>query len=164
MIFIGLGGNMNSAVGTPRVTMEAALKAMPAMGIIVRAVSPWYRSAPWPVSDQPWYVNGVAEVATHLTPEDLLARLHGIESEFGRVRSVPNAARTLDLDLLAFDDQIRAGGTITLPHARLQDRDFVLAPLADLAPTWRHPILGKTATELLAGLPHSQGLERIAGP
>ena len=78
-------------------------------------------------------------------------------------RSVANAARTLDLDLLAYGDEVRAGA-VNLPHPRLQDRDFVLAPLADLAPDWRHPTLGKTAGELLANLPPSAGLARISRP
>jgi 2-amino-4-hydroxy-6-hydroxymethyldihydropteridine diphosphokinase len=162
VIFIGLGGNLNSAVGAPLLTLQAALKAMPEMEIEVHRISPWYRSAPWPTSDQPWFVNGVADVVTSLTPLDLMERLHELETRFGRVRSVPNAARTIDLDLLAFDDELWSG-VVNIPHPRLQDRDFVLAPLADLAPGWRHPLLGKTATELLAGLQQSQGLERISG-
>jgi 2-amino-4-hydroxy-6-hydroxymethyldihydropteridine diphosphokinase len=160
VILIALGGNLDSAIGKPLATMQAALAAMPQLRIDVRAVSPWYRSAPWPTADQPWFVNGVAEVATELPPDDLLSQLHQIETRFGRVRSVPNAARTLDLDLLAYGTEVRAGA-VTLPHPRLQDRDFVLAPLADLAPDWRHPVLGKTAGELLAKLPPSGGLERM---
>ncbi len=160
MILIALGGNLPSIAGEPLATMQAALNAMPAMDIHVRTSSPWYRSAPWPTSDQPWFVNGVVEVVTSLGPQELLVRLHRIEEQFGRVRSVANAARTLDLDLLAYGDVV-VSGVVNLPHPRLQDRDFVLAPLADLAPTWRHPVLGKTARELLADLPPGQGLARI---
>ena len=123
-------------------------------GVTVSRVSPWYRSAPVPASDQPWYVNAVAEVRTPLAPAPLLAFLHKVEREFGRVRGVANAARVLDLDLLAYGDAIadgRDGGPV-LPHPRLHERAFVLVPLVDLAPGWRHPMLGKTAAELLQGL------------
>lgn len=161
MILIALGGNLDSAIGKPLATMQAALAAMSQLRIDVRAVSPWYRSAPWPTSDQPWFVNGVAEVTTALSSADLLSQLHEIETRFGRVRSVANAARTLDLDLLAYGDEVRVGA-VNLPHPRLQDRDFVLAPLADVAPDWRHPVLGLTARELLAKLPPSAGLARIS--
>jgi 2-amino-4-hydroxy-6-hydroxymethyldihydropteridine diphosphokinase len=160
VILIGLGGNLNSDAGEPLATMRAALAMMSEMNIDVRAVSPWYRSAPWPTSDQPWFVNGVAEIATSLSPHHLLVQLHEIEARFGRVRTMPNAARTLDLDLLAHGDEILSG-VVSLPHPRLQERDFVLAPLADLAPDWRHPVLGKSARELLLGLPPGGGLVRL---
>ena len=107
-----------------------------------------------PASDQPWFVNGVAEVATRLDPAALLVLLHAVEREFGRTRGVANAARVLDLDLLAYGATVadgRNGGPI-LPHPRLHERAFVLVPLVDLAPDWRHPVLGKTATELLRDL------------
>ena len=104
-------------------------------------MSPWYRTAPVPASDQPWYVNAVAEVASELPADALLAELHAVEAAFGRARTVPNAARPIDLDLLDFHGEIAAGGPgrATLPHPRMTDRAFVLRPLADLAPDWRHP-------------------------
>ncbi|TAL00461.1 MAG: 2-amino-4-hydroxy-6-hydroxymethyldihydropteridine diphosphokinase [Rhodospirillaceae bacterium] len=161
MILIGLGANLSSPVGGPMDTCLAALAAFPAEGITVWAVSHWYRSAPQPVSEQPWFINGVALVTSSLSAADLLARLHRVEERFGRIRSVANAARSLDLDLLAYGAEVHAGA-ITVPHPRMHERAFVLAPLADLAPAWRHPILGKTAAELLAALPSDQGLERVS--
>jgi 2-amino-4-hydroxy-6-hydroxymethyldihydropteridine diphosphokinase len=86
-------------------------------------------------------------------PAALLARLMAVETACGRQRSVPNAARTLDLDLIAIDDLVRAAPDPILPHPRAHLRAFVLAPLADVAPAWVHPVLGRTATELLAELP-----------
>lgn len=124
--------------------------------------SSWYRSAPVPPSDQPWFVNAVAGVRTALSPRDLLVALHDVEAEFGRVRSVRNASRTLDLDLLAYGDAvIEDPGGLVLPHPRLAERAFVLLPLAEVAPAWRHPVSGLTAGEMLALLPAGQTVEKI---
>jgi 2-amino-4-hydroxy-6-hydroxymethyldihydropteridine diphosphokinase len=161
MILIGFGGNLPSSVGLPVATCRAALTALPGLGVEVRQVSPLYRSEPVPSSGQPWFVNGVAALETSLKAPDLLVRLHQVEEQFGRVRSVRNAARTLDLDLLAYDDEVHTG-EVEVPHPRMHLRAFVLVPLADLAPGWRHPILGKTAKDLLAALPPDQGLERFS--
>src|SRR5579864_6595278 len=102
MILIGLGANLPAASGPPRATLEAVLRALPRVGIGLVQVSPWYESEPQPPSDQPWFVNAVADVATTLGPAALLTQLHAIEAEFGRVREAPGAARTADLDLLAY--------------------------------------------------------------
>ena len=155
MILIALGGNLPHPVhGPPRATLEAVLRAMPAAGITVLRRSRWYRSTPVPASDQPDFVNGMVAVATGRGPEELLLALHRLEREFGRVRGTRNAARTLDLDLIDYDGQIRDGGTPpTLPHPRMGARPFVLQPLIDIAPAWRHPVTGRTAAEMLAALP-----------
>jgi 2-amino-4-hydroxy-6-hydroxymethyldihydropteridine diphosphokinase len=154
MIFIGIGANLPGPAGSPRATAEAALGALAAAGIAVRRRSRWYESAPVPPSDQPWYVNGVAEVATDLEPAALLAVLHRIEAEFGRTRTVANAARPLDLDLLAYDDRILDGiRGVMIPHPRMHERAFVLLPLAELAPGWRHPRTGRAISALIAALP-----------
>jgi len=100
MILIGLGANLPSAAGAPRATLEAALAALARDGVRLAARSRWYRSAPLPRSSQPDFVNGVAAVETRLAPRDLLALLHRIEARLGRARGEPNAARTIDLDLL----------------------------------------------------------------
>ena len=102
-IFIGAGANLSHPIhGAPRPTLEAAFAELGHRGVSVVRVSPWYRTAPVPVSDQPWYVNAVAEVVTKLAPDRLLAVLHEVEQAFGRVRTVANAARMIDLDLLDF--------------------------------------------------------------
>ena len=164
-IYIGLGANLpHPRYGAPKVTLEAALDVLRERGIEVRRVSPWYRTAPVPASDQPWYINAVAELSTDLSPDRLLGELHGVEEAFGRVRSVPNAPRQIDLDLLDFRGETAPGGpaTATLPHPRLAGRAFVLRPLADLAPDWRHPLTGARIAHLIAGLPGDQMTERLA--
>ena len=115
-----------------------------------------------PVSDQPWYVNVVAEVDTDLTADGLLRALHDIEELFGRIRSIPNAPRLIDLDLIDFRGEIAAGGAgkATLPHPRMAERAFVVRPLADLAPEWRHPISGLAIGDLLAALPVADPRQR----
>jgi 2-amino-4-hydroxy-6-hydroxymethyldihydropteridine diphosphokinase len=119
-----------------------------------------------PPSDQPWYANAVIEVATRFDPVALLGILHGIEREFGRERGAPNAARVLDLDLLAHSGEPVRAAAPELPHPRLHERGFVLLPLSDVAPDWRHPLLGRTVRELLADLPAEETAEirRLAGP
>ena len=163
-VFIGLGANLDHPrYGPPRRVLEAALAELERRGVIVRRVSPWYRTAPVPASDQPWYVNAVAEVATDLPADRLLALLHEVEDLYGRVRTVPNAARMIDLDLLDFRGEAAPGGPgrAILPHPRLEGRAFELRPLADLAPDWRHPRTGTSIRALLAALPAEQGIERM---
>jgi 2-amino-4-hydroxy-6-hydroxymethyldihydropteridine diphosphokinase len=164
-ILIGLGGNLPSAAGAPAATLEAAVARLAWAGIVTLRRSRWFVSAPVPPSDQPWFVNGVVAVATALEPGALLAALHGIEALFGRIRGVPNAARTLDLDLLAYGDLVMppagagatgaAGGPI-LPHPRLAERAFVLLPLADVAPSWHHPVSGRPLAALIDALDPAQ--------
>jgi 2-amino-4-hydroxy-6-hydroxymethyldihydropteridine diphosphokinase len=160
MQLIGLGANLPSAAGAPLETLEAALTALAAEGVSLLGRSPWYRSAPLPAAAQPWFVNGVAVLATTLAPPALLARLHAIEARFGRVRRERNAPRPLDLDLLDYDGLIRSEAPV-LPHPRLHERAFVLLPLRDVAPAWRHPVSGRSVTELIERLPAGQAIERL---
>lgn len=132
-------------------------------GIEVVRRSSWYRSAPVPVSDQPWFVNGVVQVRADWPPEPLLKALHAVETEYGRVRLRRNESRTLDLDLLAYDDRIiDQPDKLVVPHPRIQDRAFVLLPLDELVPRWRHPVSGLTAREMLRSLPPGQVVERLS--
>jgi 2-amino-4-hydroxy-6-hydroxymethyldihydropteridine diphosphokinase len=156
MILIGIGGNLPSAAGSPVQTCRAALAQMEAAGVHVAAQSPWYETAPIPASDQPWFVNGVVRVETRLNPEDLLARLHEIEAGFGRARTSINAARPLDLDLLAYGTLVRENAPPLLPHPRLHLRAFVLLPLQDVAPSWVHPVSLLSPAALIAALPPGQ--------
>lgn len=163
MILIGLGANLPSPrFGDPVQTCAAALDALERAGVRVKRRSRWYRSAPVPRSDQPWFVNGVAEVETELEPTQLLDVLHGIERAFGRARRERDEPRILDLDLLAYRARVsRPGEVPELPHPRLAERAFVVLPLAELAPGWRHPISGLTAAELARRLPRDQIAEPI---
>jgi 2-amino-4-hydroxy-6-hydroxymethyldihydropteridine diphosphokinase len=163
-IFIGIGGNLASIrFGPPPASFVCALARLGALGVIVRAVSGWYRSPPLPPSAQPDYINGVAAVDARLHPAGLLDLLHGIEAEFGRVRQERNAARCLDLDLLAYGDAVvgRPGGMLCIPHPRLAERAFVLVPWAELAPGWRHPVTGRTVSEMVAALPRGNEIEQL---
>ena len=164
MILIGLGANLASPeFGAPPKSLEAALALIAERGVRIAARSRWYRSAPVPPSDQPWFVNGVVAVETVLEPAALLEVLHGVEARFGRVRRERNAARVLDLDLLAYDDRVSAEGEAPiLPHPRLHERAFVLRPLAEIAPDWRHPRLGRGVASLIADLPPDAAAEPIA--
>lgn len=163
MIYVGLGANLPSPdYGTPEATLAAALEHFAGAGIRVAARSSWYRSAPVPRSDQPWFVNGVARVESELAPRPLLSVLHGIEAAFGRVRRERWGPRIIDLDLIAFHDMVMAQEEgAEIPHPRMHERAFVLLPLAELAPDWRHPVLNRGIRDLVAALGAAQEIERL---
>lgn len=154
--------------------------------IVVKRRSSWWRTPAYPAGSGPDFTNAAAVIETNLSPEAVLARLHSVEAALGRVRAGRWGARLVDLDLLAFGDQVlpdretvawwmalsdeeaqrRTPDQLLLPHPRLQERGFVLAPLAEVAPKWRHPITGATTAEMLAALPASAlvGVERMDEP
>jgi len=161
-IFIALGANIPGPAGPPRATLEAALGRLAAAGAGVRRRSRWYRSPAWPDPSQPEFVNAVAEIETRLGAGEMLALLHRIEQELGRVRSAPNAPRAVDLDLLDYRGAVEGGaGGPVLPHPRLHQRAFVLLPLAEIAPGWRHPVSRRGIAELIASLPAGAAAEVI---
>ncbi len=147
-VIVALGSNLAAEHGSCEALLEAALACFPSHGLTVTARSVWWRSAAWPDPSAPAFTNGVALVETALTPAETLAALHAIERAFGRERHEANAARTLDLDLIAFGRQVVASSALTLPHPRAQERRFVMGPLAQIAPDWIHPVSGETASEL----------------
>ena len=163
MILIGIGGNLESAqFGPPRDTLTAALAALKEKRIRILTRSGWYRTEPVPRSDQPWFVNAVVSLATELGAKDLLNALQATERQFGRVRGEPNAPRILDLDILDYQGEVMDTTSLVLPHPRLHERRFVLIPIAEIAPDWRHPILELTAVQLLAQLSSEQRIQRLS--
>lgn len=161
-IYIGLGANLPSTAGSPVATLEKAITDLAATGVTIRYRSPWFETAPVPRAvDQPWYVNGVIDVATNLEPTELLILLQRLEVGSGRVRSVVNAARPLDLDIIAYGDLVETARDPLLPHPRMEDRAFVLLPLETIAPRWRHPISGRSIAELIAALSPDQEIRLL---
>lgn len=161
MVLIAVGANLPLGEGSALSTCEAVVKKLQATpDIEVLSVSSWYESAPVPPSGQPPYVNGVVRVRTSLSPDDLLTLLQQMEADFGRKRSVPNAARTLDLDLIAYDTLCQDDPRLTLPHPRAHERAFVLLPLYDVAPEWVHPVSQRPVAELLEAV-SGQEISRI---
>lgn len=150
--------------------METCRDAAAALGRIpgwkLAKVSRWYQTNPEPpLPGAPLFVNGLALLETYdleYDPARLLAALHALEDAAGRARPFPNAPRTLDLDLIAMDDLRREAPPPVLPHPRAHLRRFVLQPLIDVWPGWRHPVLGSTVEELMAGLPEGDLPEPIA--
>jgi len=156
-LFVGLGANLTPAgFATPQAGCEAAILMLCDLGVNVTRMSRWYESAPVPPSDQPWFLNAVAEATTRFDAAETLAALHQVEAHFGRVRSVRNAARVLDLDLLDFGGQIHDLADLILPHPCMHERAFVLVPLRDLVADWTHPQTGQSLDALINHLPPDQ--------
>ncbi len=158
MILVALGANLPSADGiAPLQTCQRAAEALNGLlGLRRVALSRWFETEPVPPSGQPHYINGVARLEGAVDPAVLLAALQAVEAAHGRVRSTANAPRTLDLDIVAMADRVRAAPDPVLPHPRMHERAFVLAPLLDVAPDWWHPVLHQSAKALLAALPPQQ--------
>ncbi|WP_428928784.1 2-amino-4-hydroxy-6-hydroxymethyldihydropteridine diphosphokinase [Marinibacterium sp. SX1] len=172
-LIICLGANLPSQVGAPAETLRSAVAALAGKGFEIRAVSRFYATPCFPAGAGPDYVNAALSAWTCMSPDTVLAALHDIESDFGRNRKTRWGQRTLDLDLVAWgglvlpdravhdtwralppdEQRLAAPDRLILPHPRIQDRAFVLVPMLDIAPGWRHPVLDKTVAGMLADLP-----------
>jgi 2-amino-4-hydroxy-6-hydroxymethyldihydropteridine diphosphokinase len=151
--FIALGSNVAGRFSSPAEAVAMAMSTLQDIEIKKISSSRLYRSTAWPNPADPVFVNAMMSVETSLAPNALLERLHAVEAEFGRVRRQANAPRTLDLDIVDYAGLVSApGDSPILPHPRMADRPFVLLPLAEIAPDWRHPITGTAIAELIARL------------
>ena len=152
MILVALGANLNSPAGPPAATIAAALDALAQDGVEIEAVSAFFATPAWPDPSDPRYVNAVARVGSAHMPAALMRILHKIETAYGRTRGEKNAPRTLDLDLIDYHGRVGEGPP-ALPHPRMAQRAFVLIPLRDVAPDWRHPVTRLSVAELIVALP-----------
>jgi len=144
---------LGSNLGDRETTLARAAESLAALGRVT-AVSPWLQTAPVGYADQPDFLNGAVLLETQLPPTELLHRLLQIELTHGRDRShgIVKGPRTLDLDLLLYDDVVMTTPELTLPHPEMHTRRFVLEPLAAIAPEWTHPVLQQTVQQLLQKL------------
>jgi 2-amino-4-hydroxy-6-hydroxymethyldihydropteridine diphosphokinase len=148
---IALGSNLASAIGDREANLRAAVERVRTLGE-VRAVSSFYDTAPVGYLSQPRFLNGALLLETELEPLELLQGLLGVERAMGRVRSVAKGPRIIDLDLLLYGQVVMETEELTLPHPAMQEREFVLRPLAEIAPEMMHPGLGLTVGEMLGRL------------
>lgn len=158
-VYIGIGSNLGDRAGN----CKKAAKLLGEAGE-VKSVSPLYESAAWGVVDQPSFINGVVELRTKVSPEELLSELKSIEIKMGRVKSsVRYGPRLIDLDIIFFGDEVVVSSELAVPHPLMHKRAFVLVPLSDIAPDFIHPVLLKSVRELLKALsaPEREGVESV---
>ena len=144
-VYLSLGSNIGDREGH----LRQAIEQLNAAGVRVLRVSPVYETEPVGVTGQDWFLNLVVEAGTDLFPLQLLARTMRIERDLGRLRTTPKGPRTIDIDILLYGSSRVKTSELEIPHPRMAERRFVLAPLADLAPDLRHPATGKSVREML---------------
>ena len=146
LIYLSLGSNL----GDREANLARAIGALSRLGVRILKRSSIYETEPVDFLSQPWFLNGAIEAETSLAPAELLGKLQSVEQELGRQKGLARGPRIIDLDILFYGDEAIRDAGIEIPHPRLADRRFVLIPLSELAPEFRHPVLGKTAAEMLA--------------
>jgi 2-amino-4-hydroxy-6-hydroxymethyldihydropteridine diphosphokinase len=157
-VFLLLGSNL----GDRRQVLAAAREAIAEQAGSIVLQSAVYETEPWGITDQPAFLNQVLEITTSLLPEDLLRIVLNIEHDLGRVRYERWGARVIDIDILYFGQTIIDSARLTLPHPRIQDRRFVLAPLVEIAPDFMHPLLQKTSVQLLKECPDTSEVSKTS--
>jgi 2-amino-4-hydroxy-6-hydroxymethyldihydropteridine diphosphokinase len=164
MIVVAYGANLDSKYGNPIQTFDVAKKTLEAKGVSILNVSSLYDTSPVGINDpnQPRYTNAVMIVETEFPPHALLQILLDVEQDIGRTRSGKrNEARAIDLDLIAYHDQIIESDYLTIPHPRMHERKFVLHPLQEISPDWCHPLLKKDIKSLMQTVKDSQDIRKI---
>jgi len=161
MIIIALGSNISGPWGNPAETLDRAVAEISDNAIEVVARSTWIETKPYGVTDQPGFVNGAVQIETRLAPVELLKTLQKIEVLAGRERREKWGPRTLDLDIIAYNEVVMEATdkdlNLTLPHSDLHNRSFVLLPIRELNPSWQHPLSGRTVTQMLDDLAEKTG-------
>jgi 2-amino-4-hydroxy-6-hydroxymethyldihydropteridine diphosphokinase len=148
-VYLSLGSN----IGDRQSNLQTAIERLAGRRLRILRTSPIYETEPVDYTGQRWFLNQVAEAETEFFPMQLLARIGKIERELGRVRTLPKGPRTIDIDILLYGRMVVRSAALEIPHPRMAQRRFVLAPLADLAPDLRHPVTSLTVREMLHGAP-----------
>lgn len=156
--FIGIGSNIGNKIDQCEDAISEILRAD---RHTLLARSSLYKTHPFGYTEQDWFVNGVIKIETDLEPIDLLGALKSIETQMGRSKTFHWGPRTIDLDILFFDEDKIQAGEVAIPHPRLHERQFVLVPLVEIDQHLVHPVLKKTVQELLGNLKEDQGVEKI---
>jgi len=154
--FLALGSN----IGDREANLRDAVSRLASDDLRILRHSSFYETSPQELLDQPWFLNAVVEIETSLFPLQLLARVREIERAMGRRRVTPKGPRNIDIDILFYGRTVMTTAELEVPHPRIAQRRFVLEPLAEIAPDLRHPVTGRTAHEMLAGL-EPQGIRRL---
>jgi 2-amino-4-hydroxy-6-hydroxymethyldihydropteridine diphosphokinase len=160
-VYVGIGSNLGDKALRCE---EAVSEILKVDGHQLLARSSLYRTRPVGYTDQDWFVNGVIKIESDLPPSALLRALKAIESRMGRRKTFPGGPRTIDLDILFYDDREIHRRALEIPHPRLHERQFVLVPLAEIDSGLIHPVLRKTVRELLDGVETDQGVEKMSPP